>query len=289
LQNVYIPVIRIRPYSVTTFAIPHERPRRTEKQEETQQNLTRGVFNGTISDKARRRLKQISEGWLLSIQEAKKGNMAHKGKKKNYITFVTLTLSASQKHTDNQIKRELLNDFIITVQRKFGVQEYIWRAESQANGNIHFHLFLDKYIHWFFLRNCWNKIQEKLGYITEFQSIHNHTNPNSTDIERIRTLKGASNYITKYIAKESENRTIEGRLWGCSDKLRNILSYEQQFDGRFSSLLQSLQDEKSIKVITEKHYKVFIGDIKAILSRSHIGISCLLKNHYQQIYKDLYI
>lgn len=288
MENVYIPVIRIRPYSVTTFAIPHQRNSRTPEQEETQQNLTRGKFNGIISDKARRKLKLIAEGWLLAIQEAKKGNQAHKGKKKNYITFATLTLSSNQVHGDNQIKRDLLNEFIITVQRKFGVQEYIWRAESQANGNIHFHLFLDKYIHWFFLRNIWNKIQEKLGYISKFKAIHNHSNPNSTDIERIRTLKGASQYITKYIAKESEYRTIEGRLWGCSDSLRNILSYEQQFDSRFQSLLQSLESEKSIKIISEKHYKVYIGDIKAILSRSHIGIACLLKNHYQQIYKDLY-
>lgn len=285
---MYIPVIRIRPYSVTTFSVPHQRLTRTAGQEATQANLTRGIFNGTISEKARRRLKAISEGWLLSIQEAKKGNKAHTGKKKNYITFATLTLSSKQQHSDNEIKRQLLNEFIITVQRKFGVQEYLWRAESQANGNIHFHLFLDKYIHWFFLRNTWNRIQEKLGYIEEFRKIHSHNNPNSTDIERIRTLKGATTYITKYIAKESENRTIEGRLWGCSDNLRNIYSYEQQFDSRFQSLLQSLESEKSIKIIAEKHYKVFIGDIKQILSQSHIGIACLLKNHYQHIYKDLY-
>lgn len=288
MDQVYIPVMRVRPYSVTTYSVPHQRPPRTVKQEETKKNLTRGVFKGVISQKSQRSLKLISEGWLLSIQEAKKCGRAKMGSERNYITFVTLTLSAKQQHSDNEIKRELLNNFLINAQRKWGVKEYVWRAEAQKNGNIHFHLFVDKYIHWFFLRNEWNRIQEKLGYLSEFERIHKHRDANSTDIERIRSLKGATNYITKYIAKDSQNRTIEGRLWGCSDDLRKVRSYEVQADGSCYQLLNELRNEKSIRTIVDAHYSVFIGDIRTILKRSSPAMEKELKLHYLSIYKDLY-
>lgn len=288
LDTIYIPMIRIRPSNIVTYAIPTTRPRRTPKQEETEKNLTRGKFNGTISDKAQRKLRLISEGWLLSIQEAKKAKKAHTGKKKNYITFVTLTLSAKQAHDDNEIKRELLNEFIITAKRKFGVQEYVWRAESQKNGNIHFHLFLDKYIHWNFLRVAWNGIQEKLGYISEFERINGHRNPNSTDIERIKSPKGATIYITKYIAKESENRIIKGRLWGCSDNLRTILAYENQIDSQFQLLLENLKKDENVRHITEDHYQVFLGDIRTILRGCYPKIEEEIASHYEGIYLRLY-
>lgn len=251
-------------------------------------NLTRGKFKGTISEKSRRTLKKIAVGWLVSVQEGKKGKIKTKLSQKRYITFVTLTLSAKQVHGDNEIKRELLNYFLIAAQREFGVKEYIWRAESQANGNIHFHLFLDCYISWLKLRVLWNKCQERLGYISRFKKVYNHTNPNSTDIERIRTVKGATVYVTKYISKESNYRKIDGRLWGCSDNLKKILPYEDQFDNRYRHLLESLEENKEIRVITEPHYRVYLGNISQILKQFHPGIASLVKNHNQQNFRDLY-
>lgn len=285
---LYIPIIRIQPGSVLTYAVPHVRPRRTDAQEATISNLTRGKFLGEISDKARQKLKKIAVGWLVSVQEGKKGKIKTKLSKKRYITFVTLTLSAKQVHTDNEIKRELLNHFLINCQREFGVKEYIWRAESQANGNIHFHLFLDCYISWIKLRALWNKCQERLGYISRFKQAYNHTNPNSTDIERIRSVKGATIYVTKYISKESKYRKLQGRLWGCSDNLKKLLPYEDQFDSRYRLLLESLEENKEIRVINEVHYRVYLGDISQILKQHFHGIASLIKNHNQQNFRDLY-
>jgi hypothetical protein len=287
-EQYYIPVVRIAPTSVLTYAVPHIRPSRTEKQDATNSNLTRGKFKGEISEKSRRKLKRTAQNWLLSIQEGKKGNISAHLKQKRYITFVTLTLSSKQTHSDNEIKREMLNPFLISAKRQFGVQEFIWRAESQANGNIHFHLFLDVYIPWVKVRKLWNECQERLGYITKFKALYGHGSPNSTDIERIRSVKGATVYITKYIAKESKHRKLDGRVWGTSDNLKTLSSYEDQIDSRYSKLFESLEENPEIRIINEPNYRIYLGNISQILSQYHPGIASLVKNHNQNNFRSLY-
>lgn len=286
---IYVPYIKLAHNSLVTYSLPTTRPRRTTAQEETSKNLTRGKFNGEISEKSRRELSKRAQNWLLSIQEAKKAGINTVGKDRNYTTFVTLTLASKQVHTDNEIKRKLLNTFIIYVKREFKVREYIWRAEAQKNGNIHFHLFLDKYIHYSRLRHLWNGIQETLGYITAFEETHHHRNANSTDIERIKSVKGASIYVAKYISKASTYRKIEGRLWGCSDGLKSVMDFVDVADSRHWKVIAQVKLEPKVKVITGEHYSVYIGPIRKIIQLYFSDIEQELKTHYVETYKRLYI
>lgn len=284
----YTPIARITPGSIVTYSIPSSRPRRTDKQKETEKNLTRGKFNGTISDKARRKLKRTAEEWLGSIQEAKRQKKAHTGTATRYVTFVTLTLSAKQTHTDQEIKREMLNVFLIYAQRKLNVKEYIWRAESQANGNIHFHLFMDSYIPHVKLRQIWNDCQERLGYITKFRSLYGHGNPNSTDIERIKSPKGASLYVTKYISKESKYRKLNGRCWGSSDGLKDIIAYETVGDSETQSVINQVQKDTKCKVIHGENYSVYIGDIRRIINYYFPRLAKEIRSHKVKTYQNTY-
>jgi hypothetical protein len=288
MDNVYIPVIRISNGSVVTYSIPQQRPRRTEKQETTKANLTRGKFKGVISDKSRKGLKRTCENWLMSIQESKKAGIHNRGKYRNYMTFVTLTLCSKQQHSDNEIKRVLLNTFLIYAGREWGVRNYVWRAESQQNGNIHFHLFFDKYISYKSLRFRWNRIQERLGYVSRFKELYGHSDPNSTDIERIRSAKGASIYVSKYIAKESKYRPIEGRLWGMSDGLRSVQDFSSIADTEFFQLANSLENDQSIKVIREKYYCCYLGNIREHIALYYPTIQEEIQRHHCNTYRHLY-
>jgi hypothetical protein len=288
MDSYNIPIVRITPGSLLQYNIPTYRPHRTEAQDATKSNLTRGKFNGTISEKSRRRLKRTAEHWLMSIQEAKRQKKAHTGNQTRYVTFVTLTLASTQRHSDNEIKRELLNYFIIYAIRNFGVREYLWRAEAQANGNIHFHLFVDSFIPWREVRTVWNNIQERLGYITEFSKIHRHNDPNSTDIERIKSAKGASLYVTKYIAKESTYRKLQGRVWGCSDGLRTIKPFEQVADSEYFSLINHLKDDKTKRVITNQNYTIYLGNISEVLTTYYPSIWKEIVTDRCKTYKDIY-
>ena len=55
------------------------------------------------------------------------------------MKFITLTLSDVQAHTDDSIKEHMLQPFLYWLQRYYNCS-YVWKAETQINGNIHFHI-----------------------------------------------------------------------------------------------------------------------------------------------------
>lgn len=206
---------------------------------------------GELSEHARKRLKKALNYMFYLTKEKEITGRQIKAKIQNYETnyekgekhqkavkyklaFITLTLPAEQKHTDNEIKNKALNHFLTILRRKFKVDMYIWKAEKQENGNIHFHILINKYIHWQEIRYHWNQILSKLGYIEAYQKnmqtyfkngfrmsenpkdkrsreqqkkawekgkSENWTNPNSTDIHALYKIKNVPAYIAKYIAK----------------------------------------------------------------------------------------
>ncbi|MEY2830892.1 MAG: hypothetical protein RLZZ574_150 [Cyanobacteriota bacterium] len=140
-------------------------------------------------------------------------------------TFITLTLSSTQIHCDLILKRELLNHFIIDCSRNYGLVDYIWKAEIQKNGNLHFHLLTPNFIPHEELRANWNKIQDKLGYVQRSLNFKENKNPNSTDIHSLKKIKDVIAYTGKYMSKDGTGRPICGKSWGCSDRIQKLLPY----------------------------------------------------------------
>ncbi len=181
-----------------------------------------------------------------------------KGSGLRKIVFLTLTLPCMQKHTDNEIKRECLNRFLIDLCKYCDVKVWMWVAELQKNGNIHFHLLIDNYIPFVTIsekedilhansrakcivygKRCnlsgikvvnyaqllWNKHLNRLGYIDDFEKVYKHRQPPTTQVELVKNENYMRSYLTKYITKEQKanitgDRVIAGRLWGCSDSLK---------------------------------------------------------------------
>lgn len=189
---------------------------------------------------ARKRLRECLSRWFDTVTIAEEFLRTPVIPLRNH-TFVTVTLSSRQIHCDKTIKRECLNHFLIYLKRNYGVVNYIWKAELQDNGNIHYHILTDKYIPWQELRDLWNSAQNRLGYVDMFQ----HDNPNSTDIHSLRKVKNVMSYVAKYMTKkESTLRPICGHSWGRSDgmglllpfSLHNDLGLHEWFDMQLSSV-----------------------------------------------------
>lgn len=244
------------------------------------QNRTNGHnYNGWMSDETKRRTRKMIYSWLAMLQQTSRKP-----------TFVTLTLPAQQQHDDKFIKEKMLCDrFIKAAFRHWKIQNYFWRAEPQANGNIHFHLLFDDWVEWQKVRGEWNSICNSFGYIEAYRqnqlaahpngfqynpSINNGSrqkqwnayrmkesragkqplsirawdemkqreayeygmqtnwsNPNSTDIHALQSVRNAGAYVTKYMTKTpddvSQYRKIEGRIWGASDALRELKLYSE--------------------------------------------------------------
>ncbi|MDV7397395.1 hypothetical protein RZS08_38695, partial [Arthrospira platensis SPKY1] len=110
----------------------------------------------------------------------------HSGKnKKRQLVLLTVTLPSSQVHSDQHIKRHCLVPYMDILKYHYKIQHYFWRAEAQQNGNIHFHIILDRYIPFMDAQDLWNQVIERIGYVTRFARKHNHFKPPTTNIKVI--------------------------------------------------------------------------------------------------------
>lgn len=255
-QFLKLPVCRIYNDQILTYEQFATLPPRSDRQKANEQNLTRGEFNGFMSPKTKSKVRKYLSTWIDSGLMIRKSGMANNLDKIPYFTFVTLTLPAQQTHTDNEIKRKCLTPFIATLQRKFNVWHYFWRAESQKNGNIHFHLIIDSFIAHGRLRAEWNACINKLGYVDRFQAKYQHSNPNSTDIHSFKNIHSPASYVIKYCCKQDGYRKIDGRIHGCSDGLKVLKPYEQLIDHKLALFLHHVENDPEAKVFTSEEYKI---------------------------------
>jgi hypothetical protein len=197
---------------------------------------------GNVSVIAKRKMMKALNYMLMLTSEKTIHNNYSGRNFKFKLAFITLTLPSVQIHTDNEIKKECLNQILIELRENYDVRFYIWRAEKQKNGNIHFHILIDKFIPHQELRDRWNRIINKLGYVDTYretqQAWHNNgfqvrkellktwtkekqyqaylrgakthwNSPNSTDIHSIFKINNIKLYIAKYLTKNEINKLEE--------------------------------------------------------------------------------
>lgn len=211
--------------------------------------------SGVVSCKAARRIRKAIS-WLNAISPwTMETNPTTKSALPFKLSFLTLTLCAPQMHTDQEIKYKMLHPWLTHMCRKYKIKSYLWRAEPQANGNIHFHFVCNKFMNLFVVRRSWNASLKRLGYVEAYRqrqkAWHNGTfrarpelfktwskeqqqkaythgvatnwsDPNSTDLHSLHKVENVDAYLSKYLCKNESAREIKGRLWFISRSLSDI-------------------------------------------------------------------
>lgn len=276
------------------------------------------------------RTKKSNHGDTLSLRSIKKIStiidyLVFMSKSKNLydfkgnrykfkLNFITLTLPSKQLHDDQFLVNNCLNQFLIEIKKKYNVDKYIWRAERQRNGNIHFHIITDKYIFWNDIRTIWNRIINKYDYVNNYskhmQKYHkkgfrinkklyehgwdyskqynayisgkltNWFNPNTTDVHSIKKVGNLKIYLLKYFTKQYQNENIKCNLWGCSRNLSNLTGVSNELDIQLLNEVNILFDSNKTKVVK--------NDFATILYFSYVDLYvnrlwALLKLLYNQI------
>lgn len=254
--------ISVRP----TYSALFRRPITGERSYRTRSSLPLlNKANGSVSKKSAKRIR-AAINWLLFF--SKKKSVYSLKEKKSFtfvLSFITLTLADEQKHTDEYIKNRMLKPFLKWLIRQ-GCVCYVWKAEAQSNGRIHFHITVNQFVHWKSIRKKWNQIQSLHGYHKVFTKGTNEIGVNGTDVHSVKNEKEAAAYMAKYMTKDEiaeGKRAITGRLWGCSQNLSNISACLSECDGEsFRSTVEWLgnvaenvfQDEYRT-VLFHKHLK----------------------------------
>ena len=286
---IFIPKISVHPDKINLYneiAWSHHKP-----QKKTFEHLLTSdrLHHGKVSKIARQKVSK-AVNYLLFMANDKRLPETEHGKGYMFkIAFITLTLPSKQIHSDSEIKELLLNQFLIELRKYENVKNYLWRAEKQKNGNIHFHILVDRFICWSSLRDRWNRITNKLGYCDRYREdmhlfhssgfkvredllnsweykkqvkayqhgkANDWNSPNSTDIHSLKHVTKAAAYILKYCTKDEQNANIDGRLWGCSEQLSNISGAVTIEDNGFSREICFLEDNFPEKFYYAKHFVI---------------------------------
>jgi len=274
---------------------------------------------GRISPVALKKIQKAVNYMVWMVPRRKYFTTAD-GRAGNYfLSFITLTLSSDQIHSDYEIKQHCLEPFLNEMRKRWKISNYIWRAEKQANGNLHFHIVSDRFIWWSDLRNSWNFYQEKLGYISRYRDsqkawhaggfkireslearwsrpnqikayksgqLNDWNSPNSTDVHSLKTVNSVRSYICKYITKSEDRQNISGRLWSCSSELSNIPGSREYADGYISDELDRLQKPGICSVYKGDYYTVIFFTRKILQDNLCYNIIASLDKYLLEHFPD---
>lgn len=191
-SNSLIPALTIRNSFIATYCIWDGDRRRIPPQPKSNQ------AQAHLSAKARQRLT-IAIELLTSAAQTKRLWWSEEKRYVSFkLSFVTLTLPSKQVHPDNVIREKLLKPFLRWWRDKNPSLLYIWKAEVQDNGNIHFHLTTNAFIHWRHLRRKWNQCVNALGYVDRCKV----SDPNSTDVHSVKNIRNLAAYLCSYMSKK---------------------------------------------------------------------------------------
>lgn len=307
-----VPYIKIEPHYIVMYrqAIWHtgrKYPRRA-RVVLPESNDHRGIISNSAAAKIKKAIN-----WLLILAKDKEVSSSRHGKTFKFkLSFITLTLSSKQIHSDHEIKSTCLNQFLIEARKKWNVQHYLWRAEPQSNGNIHFHVLCDKFIPWSELRDTWNRIQNKLGYVDRYReemlafhqggfnvrqdllktwsyknqvrayrtgSKNDWNSPNSTDVHSIVRISNLPAYLSKYCTKNDDRRKIEGRLWSLSESLSKVHGCIEVMDNELEAEVTAIASEHDCFRIESSYYRVIMISWTILAKYPRSRLWTLFRNH----------
>jgi len=252
------------PYSIT---IPKSDPDEQVKGNEEQlSNLDSGnLEQTTLSDNSRRKIRHRMEYLLWFTVSGMSTVSARKACIRSRCSVITLTLPAPQKHSDRGIKYECLNRFLSFMRDNCHNLFYIWKAECQSNGNIHFHILSNHHWSMNWVHDIWKHCVNYLGYLDDFAANHGHTDPPATEIHAPRKVNKLMAYFCKYMCKDFGSRAIDGRAWGCDQELSRQGTIRTTLNQQTQDQLRTYIDSGLFRVIKGEEFITIVGDIWPVM------------------------
>lgn len=321
-DRVYSTSLQVHPEQITlyTYQVAGKKPTRHLTTYLT--NFAQNKHDGNVSKTATKKISRALD-YMLFLAKPKTIPEGYRGAGLKFrISFITLTLPAKQIHTDREIIHTILQPTLDTFRKKYKIKNYIWRAEKQKNGNLHFHIILDKFIPYQELRSLWNKNLQILGYVSAYRAEQlewhkndfrlrknllkfwdetrqqeaylkgtqcNWNNPNTTDVHSTKKVRNLKKYLCKYLTKKRFEVITDESI--NKETVNSILSST----GRLWACSESLSQlkgaradldtylERELAVITEnQNCKVYTADHYTIFL---INIKELDPNRCPIIYK----
>lgn len=244
MENCYAPVIQVRFKEAICYQL-WMGERFANKSHDNIYDVKKLAYSGDVTAGSRKRMRRSINLLLQLSPEKIIYNPVSRSHHPFSINFITLTVSDVTVRDHKHVMQKCLAPFLQFLRGK-GVKHYIWKAELQRRGQIHYHITTNKFIHYTEIKKAWNKYQKAAGYLDNYARKHKHFNPNSTDVHAVKNIRDIEAYLVKYMVKqasageqekaakkcweaglqyvpETKVERIEGKVWDCSASLSRPL------------------------------------------------------------------
>lgn len=251
----FIPYLQVRKNALIYYELPAVHPPRNLS------HSMRPAYSGTITTGSARRIRKSVDILLQKSPERIIYNSVTQKYHPFTLNFVTLTVSSGRNIGLDEGYNNLLKPYLRKL-RSTGPISYIWKAEYQERGQLHYHLTTNRFIPWSSIRNNWNNLQRKNRYLDKYAQKHKHFDANSTDVHKVYKIKDVGAYLCKYLAKAESKMTkkgkgntivrSKGKIWDCSKDLKkDRFSFIPAFK-HLDRIDQLVHDGKAKKIEMER-------------------------------------
>lgn len=206
-----IPIIQIRPNCIIEYLECIRGSSRSvfiDHISEAQEAVME-LYGGEMTPAAAKRLKKAVNLLIMSSPRNIIYNPVTQKWQPFQLGFLTLTVSSKYEYlTAASGYERLLKHFLQWLRRTEKCNSYVWKAELQQRGQIHYHLTIGKFIVHDRIRKKWNELQRREGLLKEFEEEYGHSEPNSIDIHSVISVNDLAAYLCKYLAKEQDSDPI---------------------------------------------------------------------------------
>jgi len=271
-DKVWFPSVSFNPSNMVLYKYYAEDSKYSRKPPEKNVHDQIGV-----SRKQAQRIRKSIE-WLYLISRKKTCYNSRTGKYFNFkINMITLTIPSPYEMSDKEVLRKLLKPFLRRLRIDIKGAMYVWKAEVQDNGAVHFHINTNVFIKLDWLKLTWNKILINENLLENTKQMTNTT----TDIKAIKNPETLGKYLANYVSKkdikkkawkrylrrfgkklkQNENvcvlpkryyamnkRKIEIKLWDCSNAIKKIKIGQVDYDSVLANAMHEyITKENEIK------------------------------------------
>lgn len=317
-----VEVIQIRPNCIIAYPewLDNKMPPSWSSHIEEANAAKEELYSGELKVSAAKRLKKAVNLLLMSSPKKWIWNPCTQKMQLFQISFLTLTISSKYLFlTAGEAHKALLAPFLDWLRRTCKCNSYIWKAELQQRGQIHYHLTLGSFILHSEIKEKWNYLQRKAGLLEDFNQEYGHYNPNSIDIHTVNKVNDLAGYLCKYIAKAQECDAVmkadcnndspmkeeerygnllscypvnhvhtvrtRGKVWDCSYNLKEGKYWNCVMMPVHKWTLEVAEKEGLVRVIHGDRYKIYFCGHQnplEVLSRNELND---LKEHMGEISK----
>lgn len=216
----YIRGVSITPGRATTYTMPESwivngRPTPTKTADKPQRSAEEKA--------AANRCRVISRywqavGWLWIRSKSTTVSISGGRKMRHRQGMLTLTLPGVATANHMQVKKLILDPFFTYCRNVLGLRNYVWVAELQERGEIHFHAIVNEFLDKDKVRAAWLRHCDNSGIIQGSTLGHRP----ATAIEACRSYKGSRSYAAKYLSKGLKSGAIVGRIWSGSHSVTGV-------------------------------------------------------------------